>query len=322
MSVEGINCLESNDSTGLCASSSRGHEELVELQSKDGVVVRSLKNKRDLTAYNKTKNNQFRQLFRRQNAAERFISLDGFRIEWMRNDCYIEQKAAWLIYSKNARRTTEPMSVYVSIIKAWYLDNHHISNIRDTELIRWFFNKASEEEDPIQLIKIYTRETSYYRKLNEYLAIEHTNGWNNDNINRQSILSLMRFHSSLQQFSFIGVTYRGMRVTETDLEQYAVGTCLMNKAFLSTSKDRRVAEAFADSCGSIDGRLTAICVYEICLDTYRSAIDIETISEFQDEQEVLIHPLCVFEVFNVSCTRNYIEIQLKECNLDKAKQMQ
>jgi hypothetical protein len=43
----------------------------------------------------------------------------------------------------------------------------------------------------------------------------------------------------------MGTTYRGMQMTDKDIGVYDVGQMLMNKAFLSTSKLRKVAEDFA-----------------------------------------------------------------------------
>ncbi|CAF1201984.1 unnamed protein product [Rotaria sordida] len=53
---------------------------------------------------------------------------------------------------------------------------------------------------------------------------------------------------TFQRFHWTGKTYRGMIITEFELQLYnRVGNGIVNHAFLSTSKDREVALSFASS---------------------------------------------------------------------------
>ncbi|CAF0853725.1 unnamed protein product [Didymodactylos carnosus] len=95
--------------------------------------------------------------------------------------------------------------------------------------------------------------------------------------------------------------YRGMIITSDDLKPYGKGIKLLNKAFMLTTKDRSVAEDFAErdvihrkSVKDEHIKLQAICTYEIVND--RTALDIGKISEYSNEQEVLIGPYSAFIV--------------------------
>ncbi|CAF3744403.1 unnamed protein product [Rotaria sordida] len=184
-------------------------------------------------------------------------------------------------------------------------------------LIRSFYQKAQATNDPIQLIKAYTAETQYYKILNERLAELHESRESDNWWGHQDLIDIMLSHPSLDRYTYIRTTYRGMRITQHDFKLYSVGTLLMNKAFLSTSKDRAVAEVFGDSCGIQDGKFSAICMYEIRKP--RSALDIETISESEHEREVLLNPYILFQVKRVT-RKNTInkdtvfKIELRECD--------
>jgi predicted transcriptional regulator len=63
-----------------------------------------------------------------------------------------------------------------------------------------------------------------------------------------------------------------------------------------------------------DDRLTAICMYEIR--NQRTVLDIERISLFQYEQEVLILPYSAFKIIQININpdnSSKVEIKLKEC---------
>ncbi|CAF1533348.1 unnamed protein product, partial [Didymodactylos carnosus] len=252
---------------------------------------------------------EIKRLFHRQDGSNRFIGgTEGATIEWMKCDDETENVAFRKRQCLNTQGDDSRIDDRVRQIWSKYLEANDFDK---KELIRYFYNKALQDEDATYLIKAYTAETNYYKIINKYLTIEHEKNDDGNKFAQWHILAIMTFHPSLGQFSFVGETYRGMRITEEDLNEYSVGTRLMNKAFLSTSKDRQVAEAFADSCGVNDGRVTVICIYEICLT--QAALDIETISEYQNEREVLIFPFRFFHVIDIRHNINVIEIKLKEC---------
>jgi hypothetical protein len=77
----------------------------------------------------------------------------------------------------------------------------------------------------------------------------------------------------------------------------------INKSFLSTSRERPIALIYAGTGDrskmrtTIDKtplQYTALCIYKIR--NKNTALDISRISENSDESEVLIMPLCAFQV--------------------------
>ena len=111
---------------------------------------------------------------------------------------------------------------------------------------------------------------------------------------------------TLHQKRWSGTTFRGMQVTDKDIAMYEVGKMLMNKAFLSTSRSRDVAEFFATKDLPANKR-AAICTYNI--KDNHAALDIDEYSKF-DEQEILILPCMDFQVTNIDTAGKFVEIEL------------
>ncbi|CAF1656109.1 unnamed protein product [Didymodactylos carnosus] len=92
-----------------------------------------------------------------------------------------------------------------------------------------------------------------------------------------------------------------MKITEDELSQYRLRKYIVNKTFLSTTKERSIANEFAFDGGlrhNHDGeiiKVPTICIYTI-IGHDRIALDIERISEYAHEKEVLIIPGQTFKV--------------------------
>ena len=95
-----------------------------------------------------------------------------------------------------------------------------------------------------------------------------------------SILHNIRFRPS-----FIGHVYRGMLITQEHLDRYIVGSRILNTAFLSTSRDRIVAEIFAGIAGDHTSStpdpsyVKVLCTYRIR--NTKTAYDIEQLSNIR-----------------------------------------
>ena len=94
--------------------------------------------------------------------------------------------------------------------------------------------------------------------------------------------------------------------------KYKTGEKIMNRSFLSTSKDRRVAENFLNNRVIVD-KIAVLCIYMI--KDKRAALDIHSISQFPDEQEVLIVPWMAFVVKRKE-HNNLMEIDLEQCSIE------
>jgi len=102
-----------------------------------------------------------------------------------------------------------------------------------------------------------------------------------------------------------------MMITNDDLKQYKIGTKILTKTFSSASKQRNIAISFFNDKND---RLSTICIYEIR--NHRTALDIESISIYPYEQEVVVLPYSAFKIVDIQINKHKspnIEIKLKEC---------
>jgi hypothetical protein len=107
-------------------------------------------------------------------------------------------------------------------------------------------------------------------------------------------------------------------MTPNQLESYSVENSILNKSFVSTSKDRSIANMFADYNQQQNSKIPVLLIYTIKKN--QTAIDIEHISTIKDEEEVLILPFSVFQVKNKiekNSSSILIEIHLEECQDDQ-----
>jgi hypothetical protein len=127
----------------------------------------------------------------------------------------------------------------------------------------------------------------------------------------KSIANILLHHSKFQKLSFKGEVYRGIVVPKNSLDHYKVGSCIITTTFLSTSKNRAVAQIFCDKGMPNAATHSFFCIYQIISDN-RTALDISKISEFEDEDEVLILPYSAFLIINIEEGQETTNIYLKE----------
>jgi len=135
------------------------------------------------------------------------------------------------------------------------------------------------------------------------------------------IAGLALNHPQVYQYHYEGITYRGLTINENDLTCYTNGNYILNRSFVSTSKDRSVATIF--SCFEQEHDPTTACVlFKYRIASNATAVDIERISSIKDEQEVVILPFSLFQVthrepiYSKESSQVLHEIHLEEC-LDK-----
>ncbi|CAF1275140.1 unnamed protein product [Rotaria sordida] len=130
--------------------------------------------------------------------------------------------------------------------------------------------------------------------------------------------SIIINHPRFRPYQYAGTTFRGMKITKKDLEEYNSGNIVMTRSFLSTSKNRSIAELFLD-CEDYETYPPVICIYKVI--NPRSSLAIENMSKIKDEEEVLIVPFTVFQVKEQRDTQlihkdqpyPVKEIELEEC---------
>jgi hypothetical protein len=117
------------------------------------------------------------------------------------------------------------------------------------------------------------------------------------------------------RYQFKGQTYRGVKITEGEFQKYIVGKLIFNKAFTSTSKKRQVAENFISS-KSKDQKKNAIFTFNFHDNETNFTIDLKGISEYPDEEEVLIMPRIPFRITKVN-RGNPFEIELQQLSIKR-----
>jgi hypothetical protein len=342
MSLEEINKIESNGSTALHAACYYSHYDTVKLLL-DAGASRSIRNRRfSLTPFDEA-NEQIRKLFYRVNSANNLTSDVGIdrytglsvHNEWMLET---EQAAKWKINLYNWLKIEQSFDEMIIFLQCHYLTDYvyrACQHERDRNMIEWFFRRAAAEKDARYIIKAYTSPTQFYTIVNTHLRefllrffrwdynARHTNTLEKS---VGYLVSIFIYHPDLRSLSYTGLTYRGMILSQHDLSVYTVGKQLLNKSFLSTSIDRRVAEIFAGIGASTNMRrnLNHDLIQYITFCTYKirnphTALKIGLISEVPSEQEVLIMPLCAFQVTSIKQhlgddSNIHIEIELEECH--------
>ena len=189
--------------------------------------------------------------------------------------------------------------------------------------------EGAYKNDISSFILAYTRSGEFSRILNRHLAANVQYYFESklyDTVDYQLVKSLIDivalhiYRQELWPHVFTGTVYRGMVISEKDLSKYVVGCRFMNVSFLSTSKNKNVAEVF---CGQNQAAgFSVLCTYVIHnKNNRRTALDIELMSWFPSEEEVWILPLSPFYVFDVmrlSDRPEYIEIICIEDETDTA----
>jgi hypothetical protein len=195
------------------------------------------------------------------------------------------------------------------------------------KILKSKFSQAVENNDARYLIDIYTGTTGFSRVLNEHLAIYGLQFFDRNlqqNVNYQLVrcimdfVALLYFRPEFDGYIFKGEVYRGMCFSnEGELYKYIVGSKVMNTTFLSTSKTKNIAELFSPTTKQQEkdtNELSVFCTYVIVND--RTALNIQKLSVFPAEQEVIIMPFsafCVEKVTRNNQQRSNVEITLIEC---------
>ncbi|CAF0942429.1 unnamed protein product [Rotaria sordida] len=232
----------------------------------------------------------------------------------------------------------------------YYLNEYMINQSNDTdnpedqisrqqiEIIDTYFKEAIEKQDYLTyFIKAYTLTNCFYKVLKKHMALYILQYFDitKDFLSNYRfvnclvhIVTLLIYHPNLPQYRYQGLCYRGMRITQNDLNQYLSNQHILNRSFLSTSIDREVAEMFAGEGQQSKMRYTPknhcalqySCLCQYLIKQNSTAINIQSLSTRPDEKEILILPFTVFKV--IAIKQNYlddpkasisIEIELEEC---------
>jgi hypothetical protein len=224
-------------------------------------------------------------------------------------------------------------------IQRGYLDNicpakrHDISKEIDSD-----FEAAGEHNDPTFVLRAYSQSKEFTKQINSDMAKNtyheltlYCTPLNCNVLARtqdgiQAFITIL-FHPRLNEQLPTGnlTVYRGFAIdSENVLKGYEADATIITTTFLSTSKELTVAKFFmeADSDSTKLNQILLLCTYK--LHNYRrTAVDMAGISQFAEEEEVLIYPyvpfriLCYVKKTNEQTGRQQIEVELEEIGNDQ-----
>ena len=311
MSVEEINRMEPNGSTALHVAAYYGHEKIVGLLLRKGASY-SIKNKHGSTPLEEAKTDKIKQLIHRRMNTDRFVSIS---VEWILTTNKADYEAHQYLKKLELYGKDPQFCKYITYIKQNYLEKE-LTDIDNIDMIIEYFDKAINEEDPVYLLTAYTAETGFYSTLNIHLAqLQLKNLTAKSNLSRAYYIGILSSHPKFETLSYTGKVFRGMMITAHDFEQYKVGLTILTKTFSSTSKQKHVAARFLKQNTDKNDQISALCTYEIR--NQRTALDIQDVSVFENEEEVLIRPYSAFKILDKKKNQNglsQVEIILKECD--------
>lgn len=318
-SIEELDHMEPNGSTALHAASYYQHDQIVELLLERG-FTRRIVNKYNNTPFKEASTDRIRDLLSRPKNSCRFGGGIPFELEkriWISlDDDHHHLRQHVFDDAYEGERLEYGLFHCIQILEALGVD------MSETGVIRRLFRRAVEEKDPTRLIQAYTAETDFYKKINDYLLLPNVTP--NETI--AEFIDTISLNRQLhEKYSYIGKCYRSIRIQwSSDLNFYKVGTKLTNRCFISTTKSRHVAEEYVGkdpNDRSQDYPVPVLFIFEIR--QKRTALDIENLSEYPNEEEVLISINKTFKVIHVTSKLNsMVEVELRESKsprVDKKK---
>ncbi|CAF4136801.1 unnamed protein product [Rotaria sp. Silwood2] len=209
LTLHDINRLEPNGSTALHAASYYGHFNVVKLLLEAG-AVRSITNIYNMTPADEAATSEIKLLFRRQptEAQARFVTADH-SVEWQKHAMgrAVKKAAHNLAYCKPFENMN---TAYERITQAIELRDS-----QDMSQIKYFLDKARETNDASYLLRAYTAETNFYRRLNVRSAqLNATRGHPDPNLYLKewclAYNAQLLKDPTFEKFHWTGKTYRGM----------------------------------------------------------------------------------------------------------------
>jgi hypothetical protein len=331
--------------TALHMDSYFGHNEAVQLLLTNN-AFKSLENiSYRLTSYDGLRMEEIKELFRKNSDlfhSYKEIPGDDY-IEWSLIDNNLIEKRKRFrdeidIYKTYDNQHHLITKLLIEVIQ-YYLNEYLIQQEQfsrdEIQKLEFYFKQAIEEQNYLKyFIKAYTLTNNFYRVLNKHLALYILDYFDTSSYSSTPtkyrlinclihIVTLLIHHPDIHKYIYTGTTYRGLIMTTNHLKHYTIGAHILNRSFLSTSKDRSIAQMFAgnilEETSDPHGLASVPVLLKYIIKQNETAIDIEHMSMVQDEEEVLILPFSVFRITNriennaEMCSTILVEIDLEEC---------
>jgi hypothetical protein len=318
--LEKLDHMEPNGSTALHAACYFKHIDIIKLLLDRGFTRRVL-NKYDNTPFDESETEDIRQLFTRPKTSNRF----GGDISYER------EKLRWIVINGNEQnviRDRAPDTYNGNRLEYGTFHGDKIlqelgDNMPRIDAIRRLFRRAVDEKDCNRLIQAYTAETDFCNRVEDYVLTQKddTKSGSSSQTNFMSeFIDTIYFNRQLhQKYQFQGICYRSIRIkSDNDLNIYKIGTKIINRSFISTTKHRQFAEEYVRGRDN-ERKYVVIISFEIRQNN--KALDIEKLSEFSHEKEVLIMNNSIFKVMRITPKSNFdVEIELRESKSTRVDQ--
>ncbi|CAF1392660.1 unnamed protein product [Rotaria sordida] len=339
-----------NNETALHVATRNQHKEIIKILLFNG-AQRSLRNADGQQAYQLAKTKEIKDLFKRSTSS-RFVFLNS-SVETtilLQNKIKCESCSLvndntlyeWELVDRNAsekalrfrRELEQPTSMNGKLLKQklystrkGYL-NARLQDVstKDGVGIHDYFKRALRQKNPDYIVTAYTICQKFSHLLNTDMARNVIHDLKNGcskftceclystEDGTKSITSIFLNHPNFRQCKFKGQVYRGIVLSKDAFSHYKVGSCIITTTFLSTSKKREIAQIFCDKSMPNPSKDSFFCIYEIVNDD-RTALDISTMSEFEEEDEILILPYSAFLITKIEQGHGTTNIYLKEQRL-------
>jgi hypothetical protein len=336
-----------NNETALHVATRNQYKEIIESLLLHG-AQRSRRNSVGQQAYQLAETKEIKDLFKRRNSS-RFVFQPSVSESTTSSQRKIECKSCslvnddnyyeWELVDQNAsksaskfRHELKPSALMdeKDLKQKLYLTNKSYLNVRLKEvstktglIIHEYFERALVEQNPDYIVIAFTITQHFSKLLNTDMARNVIHDLKNGcskfcceclystEDGTKAITSILLHHPKLQKLSFTGEVYRGIVAPKYRLDHYKVGSCIITTTFLSSSKNSEVAKIFGDNGDKNSSDHSFFCTYEI-VSNERTALDISGISEFEDEEEVLILPYTAFLITKIEEGPETSNIYLKE----------
>ena len=225
--------------------------------------------------------NGFKALF--QSRVGRHIMGQAMKLKFAKDSGYSEEEYAYVTNKKYAKEALQ--KILDEDVTANHPEYEHCC-----QLLKEYIHHGTIES----LLTLYTMETPFYSQLWE--------------VSSPLGFPLFLHLPDLKQRYYQGRSYRGVKMTRHDLCEYRWAwknkdSLISSLTFASTSMTRDIAEQFATPCSSSPDEISVLLIFHFP-QPCDTAINLSKIPEhrlpcisnFEDEQEVLVGPRTFFKV--------------------------
>ncbi|CAF0951646.1 unnamed protein product [Adineta steineri] len=327
MSSNEINRVEPNGSTALHVACYHHNAGAVYLLLRFGALG-SIKNKHGLTAFEETTSLRIKQLFLGTGHTS--------WIEWTFVDPPTREMKQMFDFALKSAFHTWGLSFILDYLHIYYA-RRHVSKALSTsmEKLEQYFIDARTSASLFPVITAYTTTLRFDKVVNQHCievlpGLLQANGKPGNTLATSIFYLIASFNYDPMlrpNYAYTGRVYRGLTLSLDYIQTYKKGELVVNRPFISTSKEIEVANIFAGvgeckhfrKMNSIDKfqQFSVRLTYEINRRETR-AISIANMSKFEDaENEILLMPLSTFRIIDIHRhpKQPLYDIKLEDCDL-------